>query len=196
MAGDEVDERGVIESMRDGTLSAGVFGIVVGASRAFLGSYKSPEPPSPFSSSPPSSSSSSSAAVSGATSAVASSSSSSSNWSGARGTLRRVAHSSQHPFAQIVSVTGLFAAVGAIYCGTRSFLHQQRQTDDLLNKTISGCAAGSAAGIRSGNLITGCTACATFAVANLFLHFVDGDLGYNREALMEKHKEIYKEIER
>ncbi|KAJ8083965.1 hypothetical protein PQX77_007246 [Marasmius sp. AFHP31] len=57
-----------------------------------------------------------------------------------------------------------FAAMGATFAFTESFVANQRQTDDALNAAAGGCAAGFLAGIRARSLPTAVAACAVGGV--------------------------------
>jgi len=67
-------------------------------------------------------------------------------------------------FTRTGGTIGFFAAMGATFAFTESFVANQRQKDDALNGAIGGCAAGFLAGIKKRSLPLAIGTCAMLGV--------------------------------
>lgn len=96
-----------------------------------------------------------------------------------------------HPIAAIAGVTGAFASLGAMYCGTEHLVHSSRGKSDVWNKAIAACAAGSVVGVRSGSVGAGGGACAAFAAVTLMVDVLDGHAGPVVNDTLARRKKVY-----
>jgi Tim17/Tim22/Tim23/Pmp24 family len=176
--GDDVtaSEKGIVASAADGVIVAAPMGFAIGSAKAFLDGH-SPEAKAAFNTS--------------AAGASAPKPSTLSPTAAARTAALAAAY--VHPITQISSVTGMFAAVGAVYCGTEALLESSRGKHDVWNKAIAGCAAGSLVGVRSRSVYASSGACAAFAAMNLFLDAVGGNPGsaFGDNPNLVKRRKIY-----
>lgn len=96
------------------------------------------------------------------------------------------------PFPQLITTTGVFAGLGALYLGTETMLRNTREKDDIWNRLISGAFAGSLVGIRKGSFFHSAGAALCITVANVVLYFGNDSLGISdAERHFEKLKSVY-----
>lgn len=96
-----------------------------------------------------------------------------------------------HPIAAIAGVTGAFASLGAMYCGTEHLVQSTRGKSDVWNKAIAACAAGSVVGVRTGSVGAGGGACAAFAAVSVAVDILDGNAGPTTNDTLTKRKKVY-----
>jgi hypothetical protein len=159
--GGEAEDKGLLGAVTEGVSISAPIGLAVGSARAFLSGH-SPE-----------------AKAAAAAAAAA-----------ARGAApTAVAYT--HPVAAIASHTGAFAALGAVYCGTEQLARSSRGKDDVWNKAIAGCSAGSVVGLRTGSVVAGGGACAVFASMAIVLDLLDGTGGPTVNTNLIKRRKLY-----
>lgn len=98
------------------------------------------------------------------------------------------------PLAYVLSTTGAFAGLGAVYLGTETLLRNNRDKDDVWNRVIAGSLAGSLVGLRNGSLYASGGAAASIAFGTFILHLCNGKIGsMYEEQVLKDHSAIYTE---
>ncbi|KAI0274826.1 hypothetical protein BC834DRAFT_965305 [Gloeopeniophorella convolvens] len=90
---------------------------------------------------------------------------------------------------------GFFAAMGATFAATESFVANQREKEDSLNGVAGGCAAGFLAGIRARSLPIAVASCAVIGAAVGTFDYAGQSLRGDTESLSyeERRKRFFKQ---
>ncbi|KII93925.1 hypothetical protein PLICRDRAFT_171626 [Plicaturopsis crispa FD-325 SS-3] len=87
---------------------------------------------------------------------------------------------------------GLFAAMGAAFAFTDSYVANQRRKDDYLNGAAGGCAAGFLAGIRARSLPMAVTSCAVLGAAVGTYDYAGQLTGAGADSQEDKRRKFFK----
>ncbi|KIY50613.1 NADH dehydrogenase 1 alpha subcomplex [Fistulina hepatica ATCC 64428] len=90
---------------------------------------------------------------------------------------------------------GFFAALGATFAFTESYVANRRQTDDHINGAVAGCAAGFLTGVRHGSLPVALGSCAFFG-GLIGMHDYAGGIAPSSKSWEERRKRFFKEPSR
>lgn len=95
------------------------------------------------------------------------------------------------PLKTLLSTTVLFASVGTLYTTAEPIAAGMRGKNDALNGAVAGCVAGSAVGLRNGNVQAGLGACAAFAAMSTFVEVVS----HGNDKTVVRRKAVYGVVE-
>lgn len=83
-----------------------------------------------------------------------------------------------------------FAAVGAVFIGGTAMAESMRGKDDMYNRMIGACAAGTVVGMRTGKASTSAVACPIMAFVSAVVDLTDSRLTPPKEWYYHKHPEL------
>lgn len=98
----------------------------------------------------------------------------------------------KQPITQVITTTGTFAGLGALYLGTETMLRNSRDKDDIWNRLIAGALAGSLVGLRKGSLFHSAGAALSVTVVNIGLYLGNDSIGIpDGDRFFERLKSVY-----